>query len=190
MEWKCISIPKFQRHSRGSLGTDKHFHPTFYWACDYLSMQGLKLTHLSQRSSTSCDLAASRFDQFHLGKWRDLAMVALCYRIPVDQTPRQKNILTRAKTFILTRKSTLYINVTVKLNLLFIICKQIWNAFGFYEDFIKIDNKLMEEFWALVQVNTTRRHQDHFTRTGTTLRCLGCNEAILKDKCKYTIGIH
>ena len=117
-------------------------------------------------------------------------LVAICHRLPVDQTPRQKNILTRAKNFILTRKSTLYIYDTVKRNLLFIVCKQMWNAFGFYEDYIKIDDKIMEEFWALVQVDITRRHQDRFTRTGTNLRCLGCNEVILKDKCNYTICIH
>ena len=28
---------------------DKWFDPTLYWACDYLSMLGLKLTHVSKR---------------------------------------------------------------------------------------------------------------------------------------------
>ena len=27
----------------------KAFHPTLYWACDYLSMLGLKLIHVSKR---------------------------------------------------------------------------------------------------------------------------------------------
>ena len=31
-----------------SLGMDKWFHPTLYWACDYLSMLGLKLHHVSK----------------------------------------------------------------------------------------------------------------------------------------------
>ena len=33
---------------RWCLGTDKQFHPTHYWACDYLSMLGLKLSHVSK----------------------------------------------------------------------------------------------------------------------------------------------
>ena len=28
---------------------DKQFHPTLYWACDYLSMQGLKLIYITIR---------------------------------------------------------------------------------------------------------------------------------------------
>ena len=28
---------------------DKHVHPTLYWTCDYLSMLGLKLIHVSKR---------------------------------------------------------------------------------------------------------------------------------------------
>ena len=32
-----------------SLGMDKSFHPTLYWACDYLSMLRLKLIHVSKR---------------------------------------------------------------------------------------------------------------------------------------------
>ena len=29
---------------------NKEFHPTLYWACDYLSMLGLKLIHVSKRA--------------------------------------------------------------------------------------------------------------------------------------------
>ena len=43
------SIPKHQSYNHGRLGMDKQFHSTSYWACDYLSMLGLKLTHLSKR---------------------------------------------------------------------------------------------------------------------------------------------
>ena len=37
------------RCNRWSLGMDKLFHPTLYWAYNYLSMLGLKLTHVSKR---------------------------------------------------------------------------------------------------------------------------------------------
>ena len=49
MGWNYLSIPKLQRLYRLSLGMDKYFHPTLYWACDYLSMLGLKLNHVSKR---------------------------------------------------------------------------------------------------------------------------------------------
>ena len=49
MEWKYLSIPKLHRCNRWSLGMDKLFHPTLYWACNYLSMLGLKLNHVSKR---------------------------------------------------------------------------------------------------------------------------------------------
>ena len=45
MGWNYLSIPRLQRCIRWSLGIDKYFHPTLYWACDYLSMVGLKLNH-------------------------------------------------------------------------------------------------------------------------------------------------
>ena len=34
--------------NRWSLGMDQWFHPTLYWACNYLSMLGLKLIHVSK----------------------------------------------------------------------------------------------------------------------------------------------
>ena len=49
MEWEYLSIPKLQRSNRWSLGMDKWFHPTLYNGCDYLSMLGLKLIHVSKR---------------------------------------------------------------------------------------------------------------------------------------------
>ena len=36
--WNNLSIPKLQRCSRWIQRMDKYFHPTFYWAYDYLSM--------------------------------------------------------------------------------------------------------------------------------------------------------
>ena len=49
MGWNYLSIPKLQRCNRWSLGMDKWFYPTFYWARDYLSMLVLKWIHVSKR---------------------------------------------------------------------------------------------------------------------------------------------
>ena len=49
MGWNYLSIPKLQRCNRWSLGMDKQFHPTLFWARNYLSMLGLKLNHVSKR---------------------------------------------------------------------------------------------------------------------------------------------
>ena len=51
--WNYLSIPKLQRCSYWILGIDKKFHLTLYWACDYLSMLGLKLNHVSKRGHWS-----------------------------------------------------------------------------------------------------------------------------------------
>ena len=44
-----LSIPKLQQCNCWSLGMDKKFHPTLYWACDYLSMLRWMLNHVSKR---------------------------------------------------------------------------------------------------------------------------------------------
>ena len=49
MGWNYLSIPKLQRCNCWSLGMDKLFHTTLYWACDYLSILGYKLNHVSKR---------------------------------------------------------------------------------------------------------------------------------------------
>ena len=49
MGWNYLSIPKLQRCNRWSLGMDEQFHSTLYWACNKLSMLGLKLNHVSKR---------------------------------------------------------------------------------------------------------------------------------------------
>ena len=49
MEWNNLYIPKLQRLHRWSLGMGKWFHPTHFWTCDYLSMLGLKLNHVSKK---------------------------------------------------------------------------------------------------------------------------------------------
>ena len=48
--WNDLSIPELQRLHHWSLKMDKYFHPTLYWACDYLSMLGLELNHVSKWS--------------------------------------------------------------------------------------------------------------------------------------------
>ena len=53
MRWNYLSILKLQRCR--SLGMDKYFHLTHWWACDYLSMLGLKLFHISKRDPLSQD---------------------------------------------------------------------------------------------------------------------------------------
>ena len=47
MWWNYLYIPKLQRLHRCSLGMDKKFHLTLYNGCNYLSMLGLKLIHVS-----------------------------------------------------------------------------------------------------------------------------------------------
>ena len=49
MGWNYLSIPKLQLLQRWNWGIEKLFHPTFYWACDYLSVLTLKLIHVSKR---------------------------------------------------------------------------------------------------------------------------------------------
>ena len=56
MGWNYLSIPKLQRCNRWSLRMDKQFHPTFYQACNYLSMLGLKLNHVSKRGHWSAPI--------------------------------------------------------------------------------------------------------------------------------------
>ena len=58
MRWNYVSIPKLQRCNRWSLGMDKYLHTTLYNGCNYLSMLGLKLNHVSKRGP--CGLWATR----------------------------------------------------------------------------------------------------------------------------------
>ena len=51
--WNYLPIPKLQRLHRWSLGIDKHFHPTLYHGCNYLSMLGFKLNHTSKSGPRS-----------------------------------------------------------------------------------------------------------------------------------------
>ena len=51
--WNYSSIPKLQWLHNWSFGMDKQFYPTYYNGCNYLSMLGLKLNHVSKRGPWS-----------------------------------------------------------------------------------------------------------------------------------------
>ena len=46
--WNGITDP-FPNFNGATSQIDKQFHPTLYWAYDYLSMLGLKLIHVDKR---------------------------------------------------------------------------------------------------------------------------------------------
>ena len=58
--WNYLSIPKLQRCNRWTLGMDKQFRHTHYNGCNYLSMLGLKLIHVSKRGYWSSDLTIDK----------------------------------------------------------------------------------------------------------------------------------
>ena len=58
--WDEITYPLLNFNGT-SLGMNKWFHPTFYWACDYLSMLGLKLNHISKRGPKPNELVYCLF---------------------------------------------------------------------------------------------------------------------------------
>ena len=49
MGWNNLSIPQLHRLDRWRLGMDKYFHPTHYNGCNFSSMLGLKVIHVSKR---------------------------------------------------------------------------------------------------------------------------------------------
>ena len=49
-EINYLPFPKLKRCSRWSLGMDKQYHPTLYWAYDYLSMLRLNLIHVNEKT--------------------------------------------------------------------------------------------------------------------------------------------
>ena len=93
MRWNDLSNPKLQRCSRLGLEMDKIFHPTLYWAYDYLSMVGLKLIHINKRH-TGDAIALLLYRQYNVlfSWWRHQietfsALLVLCVGIhqsPVD----------------------------------------------------------------------------------------------------------
>ena len=52
-----LSISKFQPRNSWRLGIEKLYHPTLYWARDYVSMLGSKLIYVSKGSphNPSCN---------------------------------------------------------------------------------------------------------------------------------------
>ena len=78
MGWNYLSIPKLQRLHRWSLGMDKYFHPTLYNGCNYLSMLGLKLNHVSKWGSKS-----AKWDNFDWTRATlNILMQSLKYKAP------------------------------------------------------------------------------------------------------------
>ena len=79
--WKYLSIPKLERCNRWSLGMDKLFHPTVYWACDYLSMLGLKSNHVSNRGYLK------QIGRMELSPWWLVVLIgAMCVYVGKHQT--------------------------------------------------------------------------------------------------------
>ena len=70
MGWNCVTISKLQRLHRWSLKMDTQFYPTLYNGCNYLSMLGLTLTHVSTRrlsiGSNSMHSAHCHWTIFHI----------------------------------------------------------------------------------------------------------------------------
>ena len=64
MGWNYLPIPKLQRCNRWSLGMDKWFNPTLFWACDYLSMLGLKLNHVSKSGHWHAEFIAWNIQKY------------------------------------------------------------------------------------------------------------------------------
>ena len=71
MVWNYSSIRKLQSYNRCNLGVDKLFNPTFYRACDYISILGLNLNRVSKWGPSSASethislwLAISNLNQF------------------------------------------------------------------------------------------------------------------------------
>ena len=72
MGWNNLSICKLQRLHCWSLGMDKYFHPTLYWACDCLSMPELKLNHVSKRGHWAfCTKVADEIVQLYMRNFRE-----------------------------------------------------------------------------------------------------------------------
>ena len=107
MEWSYLSIPKLQCLHCWSLGMDKWFHPTLYWACDYLSMLGVKFIHVSKRghlrypigfwSGHRYAISSSRLECFRISK---------TYTVVIGYTPSK-----------IMRAGTLFVDLRIlKLN--------------------------------------------------------------------------
>ena len=67
MGWNYISIPRFQRLHRWSLGMDQQFHPTHYNGSNYLSMLRLQLYH-SVKGATDVKVSSIYINNILHGK--------------------------------------------------------------------------------------------------------------------------
>ena len=81
---------------------DKQFHPTFYWACNYFFLQGLKLNHASKRGHRWLFLYTS-FTLLALG----------CIVILVSAIG--PSIMNHMRTFV--KKEYIYIYVYISYNI-------------------------------------------------------------------------
>ena len=78
MAWNYLPILKLQRCNRWSLGMDKLFHPTLYWACDYLSMLGLKLNRVCKSGPWQQAITRTNVGQC---PWRHMPPIATQRRL-------------------------------------------------------------------------------------------------------------
>ena len=60
----ALSIPKLQRWGCRSLEMDEKFLPTLYWACDYLSILGLKLIYVSKTGPRYLDIVSNNWSRY------------------------------------------------------------------------------------------------------------------------------
>ena len=81
MGWNYLSIPKHHRCSRSSLGMDNLFHPTLFGTCDYLSMLGLKLIHVSKKGHEYLTKDAGVPVEKNSRVWSPGDMLFLCLRL-------------------------------------------------------------------------------------------------------------
>ena len=63
MRWNHLSISKLQRLHRWNLRMDKYYNPTHYNGCNYLTILGLKLIHVSKRASWRCNFKMTLLNQ-------------------------------------------------------------------------------------------------------------------------------
>ena len=61
------------------LGMDKKFHPTFYRACYYISMLGLKLVHASKAAPVAIHIGCSCWTQNLLGSFSNYLIMTSCH---------------------------------------------------------------------------------------------------------------
>ena len=78
--WNYSSIPKLQRLYRRILGMKNQFHPTLYNGCDYISMLGLKLNHISKRGYCS---SQPHYHRHRQGHWHGRSIFLLQIRTRV-----------------------------------------------------------------------------------------------------------